>query len=260
MGQNSSYNVSNPSSINSSAASSRTPSVASSRTPSVAAMPTTGLVFYVDLLSQPARAITLLAKALDLEYTEKQIDMVKGENKSEAYMKIHPFGTIPAVVDGDLTIIESCTALRYIASKYDTSGKWYPEDLVTRVRVDEFLDWHVDTIRKHGIGYFVNLVLYPVMKNQEPDMPLINGHKDDLKKAEDNMVKYFLNGRDFIAGDHVTIADIKAVTELEQPMVAGVTFGKPIMDYYDRVIAQLSPNYDQVTEKLRTATKSLLNK
>lgn len=186
--------------------------------------------------------------------------MFKGEHKSESYLKIHPFGTVPAVQDEDITIIESCAALRYISSKYDKSGQWYPTDLAARARVDEFLDWHHSTLRKHVIGYFYNLVFVPLLSKTEPDMPLINSHADELKKVDADMVRYFLKGRKFIAGDHVTIADLIATCELEQPMSANLTFSQAIMDYIERVKAHIGPSYDQVHQKIRGFTQSTLNK
>ncbi|CAL4183473.1 unnamed protein product [Meganyctiphanes norvegica] len=222
-------------------------------------MSTPGLMLYISPLSQPARAIILLAKSLDLQYTEEDINFLKGEHKSEEYLKIHPFGTVPAVRDEDLTIIESCTALRYIASKYDTSGKWYPSDLKARARVDEFLDWHHTTLRKHAVGYFLGVV-GPKLHDSEADTAKINEHKEEMKKVDANIVRYFLNGRSFVAGDHMTIADLIAVCELEQPMCAYMTFSQPIMDYIERVKAQIGPDYEQVTEKIRSFTKSMMNK
>ncbi|CAL4220604.1 unnamed protein product, partial [Meganyctiphanes norvegica] len=142
-------------------------------------MPSTDLVLYINHMSQPSRALTLLARALDLEYTETEIDLLKGEHKNEAYSKILPFGTVPAFKDGDITIVESCAALRYIASKYDTSGKWYPDDFAARIRVDQFLDWHHTTLRKHGVGYFRNLVSYPLLTVNETDS---HGAKAEKKK------------------------------------------------------------------------------
>ncbi|CAL4073758.1 unnamed protein product [Meganyctiphanes norvegica] len=219
-----------------------------------------GLTLYINLLSAPARALTLLPRGIRAPYEEKNISFFKGEHKSEAYLKIHPFGTVPAVTDGDLTILESCTALRYIASKYDTSGKWYPADLASRVRVDEFLDWQHTKLRKHGVGYYFNLIFAPMINKCEPDMTLINSHKEELKKVDADMVRHFIKGRNFIAGEHVTIADLIAACELEQPMCANVTYSQPIMDYLDRVKSHIGPDYDQVHQKVRGFTKSMLNK
>jgi len=56
--------------------------------------------------------------------------------------------------------------------------------------------------------------------------------------------------KQFLAGDAISIADIMAATELEQPSMAGydVTEGRTILgEYLARVKAALNPHYDDVS-------------
>ena len=48
--------------------------------------------------------------------------------------------------------------LRYLAAKYQTPDHWYPSNLESRARVDEFLDWTDPNIRAGATGYFYNKV------------------------------------------------------------------------------------------------------
>ena len=52
--------------------------------------------------------------------------MLAGEHKSEWYMKINPKGTVPAMVDGDITICESADIAIHFAKKAGSS--LYPDD------------------------------------------------------------------------------------------------------------------------------------
>ena len=45
-------------------------------------------------------------KALNEKYVDKQIDLFKGENKSEAYLQINPLGKVPAIKMGNFTLNE----------------------------------------------------------------------------------------------------------------------------------------------------------
>lgn len=43
------------------------------------------------------------------------VDMRAGEHKTDAYRAVHPHGKVPALVDGDTTIIESAAITLYLA-------------------------------------------------------------------------------------------------------------------------------------------------
>ena len=44
-------------------------------------------------------------------------------------------------MDGKLTLNECRAIIRYIANKYDTTGKLYPTDIETRARIDQRLSF-----------------------------------------------------------------------------------------------------------------------
>ena len=46
------------------------------------------------------------------------LDLTKGEHKTPEYMKIHPHGAVPALVDGDLAMFESAAICAYLADKF----------------------------------------------------------------------------------------------------------------------------------------------
>ena len=44
-----------------------------------------------------------------------KLDLSKQEHKTPQYMKIHPHGAVPALLDGDLVLIESAAICAYLA-------------------------------------------------------------------------------------------------------------------------------------------------
>lgn len=59
----------------------------------------------------------------NLPHRTDVIDFRAGEHLGESYLAVHPYGRVPALVDGDLTIVESGAITLYLADKYaDTMG------------------------------------------------------------------------------------------------------------------------------------------
>jgi glutathione S-transferase len=56
---------------------------------------------------------------LQLPYEFIQIDLQAEAQRQSDYLAIHPFGKVPALTDGELTLWESGAILTYLASKHD---------------------------------------------------------------------------------------------------------------------------------------------
>ncbi|KAH8598681.1 glutathione S-transferase [Bisporella sp. PMI_857] len=71
--------------------------------------------------------ITLEEKGVD-DYVLQEINMMDGELKKPPFIEKNPFGQIPVLEDGDLTIFESRAICRYLENKYKDQGtKLMPE-------------------------------------------------------------------------------------------------------------------------------------
>ena len=101
----------------------------------------------------------LLAE-LGLEYERIVTPIGEAAVRPAGYRAVHPFEMVPALVDGDLTITESNTTLRYLAEREgrpDLRG----EDPVRRARIDTLLDslslelrpklWAVEEVAVYGL-------------------------------------------------------------------------------------------------------------
>ncbi|KAL0375892.1 UNVERIFIED_CONTAM: Glutathione S-transferase zeta class [Sesamum calycinum] len=53
--------------------------------------------------------IALNLKGLDYEYIA--INLLKGENKTPEFLKLNPLGSVPVLVDGDITVADSFAIL-----------------------------------------------------------------------------------------------------------------------------------------------------
>ena len=54
------------------------------------------------------------------EYTE--VDVIRGEGRSERFLAINPAGKVPVLIDGDLTLCESAAICMHVADKHPAAG------------------------------------------------------------------------------------------------------------------------------------------
>jgi glutathione S-transferase len=95
------------------------------------------LVLYDNRGSSNARKVRFLLGELGLD--ARLVDVPLDEERPEWYRDVHPFATVPTLVDGDLVLVESNTILRYLADR-EGRGDLYPRDPAARARVDQLLD------------------------------------------------------------------------------------------------------------------------
>jgi hypothetical protein len=99
------------------------------------------LTLYVDLLSQPCRAVTIFCRVNEIEADVQIVSLWKKETREPPFLAINPLGKVPAIDDGGFTLSESHTIMRYLAATRTVADHWYPEDLEKRACVDRVLDW-----------------------------------------------------------------------------------------------------------------------
>lgn len=59
----------------------------------------------------------------DLQFELIPVDMRVGAHKQEPFLSLNPFGQVPALQDGDLTLFESRAITSYIAEEYSEKGE-----------------------------------------------------------------------------------------------------------------------------------------
>jgi len=147
--------------------------------------------------------VLILLEELDLKYNFKEIDLVKGEQKGEDYLKLQPFGKVPVVEYGEKTLFESRSILRYIARNNRD-----PVDMLGDVYVDMWLE-----VESQNFNPPASKIVYEKMfkdKNDEQDQELMKAEAKRLAEVLDVYEKR-LETQDYIAGDSYSIADISHI-------------------------------------------------
>src|SRR6266508_4604540 len=86
------------------------------------------------------RKISIALEEMRIGYVVHPVNIGKNEQFSADFTKISPNNKIPAIVDHDNGegVFESGAILMYLADK---TGRFYPSDHETRLRVHEWLMW-----------------------------------------------------------------------------------------------------------------------
>ncbi|CAG9131073.1 unnamed protein product [Plutella xylostella] len=161
-----------------------------------------GLTVYKIDWSPPARAVIMTLEALNITDAELvDVSLLDGKHMSEEYLKMNPQHTVPVIKDGDFVLWDSHAICAYLVDKYGKDDSLYPKDLQKRAVVDQRL--HFDT----GILFpSVRGAAEPVLFDWEPTF---NPEKLKVIQSGYDFLEKFLD-HSYLAGDHLTIADICA--------------------------------------------------
>lgn len=148
--------------------------------------------------------VSVALEELGLPYEGHKIDIRKGDQFSEEFIKINPNSKIPAIVDPNgpdgkpISVFESGAILLYLAEK---TGKLIPQDPRKRV---ETLQWLFFQMAGVGpmFGQFGHFTRYAPEKIEYA----INRYKNEAKRLLGVLEKQ-LEGKEYLVGEY-TIADI----------------------------------------------------
>ncbi len=104
------------------------------------------------------KKISIALEEMALPYTVHPINIGKNEQFAPDFLKISPNNKIPAIVDTDngRSVFESGAILMYLGDK---TGKFYPTEPATRIKVHEWLMWQMGNFgpmlgRAHAFLHF----------------------------------------------------------------------------------------------------------
>lgn len=106
-------------------------------------------LFY-DPASTVCRGIMLFVAEHGIDIEFEYINLFADQQMDPAFGAVNPNCTVPALVDGDLTLTESSAILKYLADTVGAAA--YPTGLRERARVNAAMDWF-NTGFYHAFGY-----------------------------------------------------------------------------------------------------------
>jgi glutathione S-transferase len=163
------------------------------------ASPTNPIRLHRFPLSGHSHRAELFLSLLQLPFVPIDVDLASGAHKAPDFLAKNPFGQVPVIEDGEVTLSDSNAILVYLASRYDTTGRWLPHDPLPGARVQQWL-----AVAAGPLAYG------PAAAR----LVTVFGAKLDHERAKTiaaqlyNVVDSHLAERQFLVGNTPTIADI----------------------------------------------------
>jgi len=160
---------------------------------------------YVIPVSPNCRRTEAAVHHLDLDVRIVPVDMMSGENRQDKFLSLNPNGLVPTFVDGDFKLWESRAILLHLAGmKGDTS--FLPTDPASKSDIMRWLFWEALHYNKAISTITWETVAKPMFGMGEPDDATVKAGLDEFNKFAP-VLNDQLEGKAFITGDNVTVAD-----------------------------------------------------
>ncbi|AUX48408.1 glutathione S-transferase [Sorangium cellulosum] len=184
----------------------------------------------------PTRSIrarwTLQELGVDFEAIE--VNLVAGDHHRPEFRKINPAGKVPALVDGDFVVTESVAIALYLAEKYPQK-RLLPTDLRQRAEVDRWLLFTVTELEQPLQRIVRHTSLYPEALRQPAEVDLAGREFKEMAAV----LEGHMQGRQFVVGDGVTVADFVLAYTLDWGNEAKLLGDCPkLISYMERMYAR----------------------
>lgn len=174
--------------------------------------------------SSNSRKVRVVLLEKGLEFERVTIDLSKREQKSPEYLKIHPFGTVPALDDEGFIVYDSTIINEYLEDEYPYPPLM-PKDSEGRARARLMED-----LRDSHFNPACGQLNREIRKSEaERDAKLIEHARAKITECFDRIEKE-LEGREYLAGPF-SLGDIAFI---------------PNIDSLDRIQVQVDPKYKNI--------------
>ena len=154
---------------------------------------------YGDRNSGNCQKISFTADFLQIPYEWIDIDITKGESRTEAYLRKSPMGQVPMIeLDDGRCLAQSNAIIRYLAQ----GTSLLPDDTFTQAKIDELLFWEQYSHEPYVATSRYHMVYLGRSKDEREAWRVERG-----EKALDLMQR-LIKGRMWFVGDSLSVADI----------------------------------------------------
>jgi len=168
------------------------------------------LKIYGNRFSYSTRLVAVVCDEYKVPYELINLNLFFKDHKSEAYLKVQPFGLVPYINDDGFILYESRAIARYIASKYrgNVSTPLFPDvarNLPEYAKFEQAASVEAASWDQYAAVVATELVYKP-SRGFGGDPEYADKHLQVLHATLDVYEKILANQK-YIAGDELTLAD-----------------------------------------------------
>lgn len=149
------------------------------------------------------------------------------------FLALNPNAMVPVIQDGDFTLWESNTIIRYLATRYGETAL-YPAEARARAGVDQWIDWQASDLNRSWSYAFMSLVRHSP-SHQAPEA--LAAGLAEWARYMGILDRQLAKTGAYVAGEHFSLADIPIglsvnrwfETPFDHPHLPAVS------DYYERL-------------------------
>jgi glutathione S-transferase len=158
------------------------------------------------------RAVQLTLEEKTLPYRLNALG--PGDLRSEAHLRQHPFGRVPAFAHGDFALYETRAILRYLDAAFPDPAL-QPTDAAGLGRMEQIMainDWYF--FPKVAAVIVFNRIVGPVFRGITPDEAAIAAAMPMAVTCLAELGR-FLGDQPFLVGDRVSLADLLLAPQVD---------------------------------------------
>ena len=158
--------------------------------------------------------VELMMALLGVPYETVDLDMANGAHKAPDYLRISPLGQVPAIDDNGVAMADSNAILTYLVLRYGEAGTWRGRTPEEAAEVQRWLSIAAGEITSGPCAARLVTVFGATLDHEAAKT---GAH------ALFRMMELHLDGRDWLAADRLTLADIAGYSYIAHAPEGGVS-------------------------------------
>jgi glutathione S-transferase len=175
-----------------------------------------------------------LLEELGVPYELVKLDLARQENTTPTYLAVHPLGEVPALVDGDVTLLESLSICLYLADRFPEKHLAPPTGSAERgpyYKWTTFAELSLDPVVMEFYRHAQLSAENPATAHSEEELAK---HRTRLGAVLD-VISVGLGDREFLVGGAFTAADVVMASILHLANTLRLLDGQPrLVEYVKR--------------------------
>jgi len=164
-------------------------------------------------LSGHSHRVELFLSLIGRPFETVDVDLLNGAHKKPPFLSLNPFGQVPVIEDGTVTLSDSNAILVYLAQKY-ADQSWLPRDPELAAAVQRWLSVAAGEINA-GPGAARLVTVFGA--------GLDHARAKSIATSLFDVLEAHLDRRSFLVGDGPTIADVAGYSYIAHAPEGGVS-------------------------------------